>query len=290
MFLNHFFSLFYVAIACCSLYSSYRINYSAQKCFSFQSWAFNRRRTPQSGTSTNSPSLSPKKGIPRKLNPSKLKRPSPVKLPLSTEDHEEKIIKPVKSYARKTIAGQNIAICREFKIDSKKDFDFLGSFSNYESIPGFPLPEIAFVGRSNVGKSSLLNTISGLSKNIAVESKIPGRTQLINLFKCKDHEGDICIFADLPGYGYAKISKEQQEAISKFVSEYLENRTSLKLVVVLVDPRREPQENDRSMIKVILQLNCLRNNNINNNYRFYFHYRLVFDFHWTSCCSCCYKN
>lgn len=108
-----------------------------------------------------------------------------------------------------------------------------GSFTSAISVPTYPLPEIAFIGRSNVGKSSLLNCLTGLNKKIAVESKTPGRTQAINLFKCSDKEGDICVFVDLPGYGFAKMSKDQQAGIGVFLSGYLEERGPLKLVILL---------------------------------------------------------
>lgn len=156
-----------------------------------------------------------------------------------------------RSFAPKTILGKDVTVIREFKLDSKRDFSFIGSYSNFDSIPRYSLAEIAFVGRSNVGKSSLLNSISGMAKVLAVESKTPGRTQLINMFNCKDSEGDICIFTDLPGYGYAKISKEQQDQISTFVNRYLSERDSLRLTIVLVDARREPSEADYKMIKVL---------------------------------------
>jgi GTP-binding protein len=133
-------------------------------------------------------------------------------------------------------------------LDSQKKFGFVGSFTNVNSAPVFPSPEVAFIGRSNVGKSSLLNCLTGGNKKIAIESKTPGRTQCINLFKCEDNDGDIAILADLPGYGYAKISKTKQDQISVFLQEYMMKRTSLKVVFVLIDIRREPQDLDRAML------------------------------------------
>lgn len=108
--------------------------------------------------------------------------------------------KPVtKSFAKQTIWGQNIINCRTFSIDAKRTFEFCGSHTDAAAVPTYPLPEIAFLGRSNVGKSSLLNCITGSTKNIAVASKTPGRTRCINQFRCRDAEGDICTFVDLPG-------------------------------------------------------------------------------------------
>lgn len=159
-------------------------------------------------------------------------------------------IKRPLEYSKRNIHGSYNFICREFKIDSKKDFDFVSSYLDYRAIPIFPYPEIAFLGRSNVGKSSLLNCISGMSKPIAVASKTPGRTRLINIFKCYDSNGDICSFADLPGYGFGEISKEIQHQISKFVNQYLLNRDALKCVYLLLDARRDPMKQDEDMIKV----------------------------------------
>ena len=155
------------------------------------------------------------------------------------------------NFAKKTVWGQNLINCRSFNIDGAKKFDFLGSFNSMKALPVFPLPEISFLGRSNVGKSSLLNCLTGLNKKIAVEGKTPGRTQSINAFNCGDKDGGICVFADLPGYGYAKISKTQQDDLSSLLREYLQNRGSLRLAVLLVDIRREPQALDVNMLQFL---------------------------------------
>lgn len=155
------------------------------------------------------------------------------------------------NFAKKTVWGQNLINCRSFNIDGAKKFDFLGSFNTMKALPVFPLPEISFLGRSNVGKSSLLNCLTGLNKKIAVEGKTPGRTQSINAFNCGDKDGGICVFADLPGYGYAKISKTQQDDLSSLLREYLMNRGSLRLAVLLVDIRREPQALDVNMLQFL---------------------------------------
>ena len=102
-----------------------------------------------------------------------------------------------------------------------KSATYLISNVRVDACPTPDMPEFAFIGRSNVGKSSLFNCLTGLNKKVAVESKTPGRTQCINLFKCKDKEGEICVFTDLPGYGYAKISKTQQDDVSYFLKDYL---------------------------------------------------------------------
>lgn len=148
----------------------------------------------------------------------------------------------------KNIFGQNIINCRNFAVDAPKIFHFVGSYDNHILAPKFPVPEIAFIGRSNVGKSSLLNLLSGMNKNVAVVSKTPGRTRMINLFRVADKDGDICMLVDLPGYGFAKMAKDEQTKLSAFIRDYFENRGSLRLVVVLIDIRREVQESDQEIM------------------------------------------
>lgn len=198
----------------------------------------------------------PKSNSPKTSKPSqrstKSSRP-PIKQPSapaeSLDKSEVKTPKPP-SFAIKNIQGRNTIICRDFKIDAPKNFEFLGSFRSINQLPTYPLPEIAFIGRSNVGKSSLINCLTNLNKKVVITSKTPGRTQGINLLKCNDRQGDICIFSDLPGYGFAKISKEVQRDISQFVNEYLLDRDALKLCMVLLDARREPLESDYNTLKV----------------------------------------
>ena len=167
------------------------------------------------------------------------------------DNNDKKEVIKAKSFATQTIWGQNIINCRDFSIDGIKEYKFLGSYINLNEIPVYPIPEIAFIGRSNVGKSSLLNSLTGLNRKIAIESKTPGRTQCINLFKCSDKEGELCIFTDLPGYGFAKMSKAQQENVSSFLYQYLVNRSSLRLAILLIDIRREPQNSDLEMINLL---------------------------------------
>lgn len=121
------------------------------------------------------------------------------------------------------------------------NIEFLGSF--HESPPLLELPEVAFVGRSNVGKSSALNRLMG-RKHAARVSSRPGRTQAINLFRI----GKGCVFADLPGYGFAKVPEAVQDAWRDTIEAYLQGRERLKLVVLLVDARRKPQELDGQLL------------------------------------------
>ena len=108
--------------------------------------------------------------------------------------------------------------------------------------PPATMPEIAFVGRSNVGKSSLINTLVG-RKNLAKTSNTPGRTQLINFFTINEKVS----FVDLPGYGFAKVSQSVKKNWGEMVEAYLKERQSLALVVFILDVRRDPSEDDLSL-------------------------------------------
>lgn len=103
-------------------------------------------------------------------------------------------------------------------------------------------PEIVFVGRSNVGKSSLLNSLCG-RRALARTSARPGKTQTINFYEINGQ----FYLVDLPGYGYAKVSKEQRAEWGAFIFDYLRNRDRLVLIVHLIDSRHEPMKNDREV-------------------------------------------
>jgi GTP-binding protein len=110
-------------------------------------------------------------------------------------------------------------------------------------------PEVAFLGRSNVGKSSLINSLLG--EKLAKTSSTPGRTRSINFFSVRraGRSQPELLFADLPGYGYAKISKEISAEWPKFIEPYLEHRGPLSLSIVLIDTNVPPQEKDRQLIE-----------------------------------------
>lgn len=127
----------------------------------------------------------------------------------------------------------------------KNGVDFVGSFVRVQDMPATRLPEITLAGRSNVGKSSALNTLAGRTKKkIAVVSKTPGRTRMINLFRV----GKACTITDLPGYGYAKVSKEMQDDWRKQIEGYLRRRSELRLAILFVDAQRDPQEADAQLL------------------------------------------
>lgn len=119
--------------------------------------------------------------------------------------------------------------------------NFIKSVNNLKNRPD-PLPEVCFVGRSNVGKSSLINMI--LSYKIAKISSTPGKTRFLNYFLINDS----FYFVDLPGYGYAKISKEEQEKWKHFLTSYLQNNKNLKVVFQLIDMRHEYKNSDKMMV------------------------------------------
>lgn len=120
-----------------------------------------------------------------------------------------------------------------------KSADFVISNTDIDKCPKERIPEYAFIGRSNVGKSSLINMLTG-RKSLAKTSGKPGKTQLINHFKINNS----WFLVDLPGYGYAKVSKKNRSIFAKFIYEYLEKRENLICTFVLVDSRHEPQKID----------------------------------------------
>lgn len=124
--------------------------------------------------------------------------------------------------------------------------EFWTSIGSASGLKDFKLDEIAFVGRSNAGKSSLINAITGKRK-LAVTSSLPGRTRLINYFKINDS----FFFVDLPGYGYARASKVDQAKWQQLIETYLENTNHLKCAFVLMDVRHLPSDLDKMMIKYL---------------------------------------
>lgn len=120
---------------------------------------------------------------------------------------------------------------------------FFVSNSDYSKCPKPVLPEYAFIGRSNVGKSSLINMLTG-KKHLAKISGTPGKTQLINHFIINNS----WYLVDLPGYGFARISKTIKEKWEKMISDYLQKRTNLVATFILVDSRLEPQQSDLDFI------------------------------------------
>ncbi len=114
-------------------------------------------------------------------------------------------------------------------------------------IPQNELPEIAFAGKSNVGKSSLINALMN-RKSLARTSSQPGKTQTINFYNIND----ALYFVDLPGYGYAKVSQQEKEKWGKMIERYLHQSNVLKAVFLLIDIRHDPSANDKTMYEWIL--------------------------------------
>ena len=127
---------------------------------------------------------------------------------------------------------------------------FKGSFNSFSEVPNEHLPECCFIGRSNVGKSSIINAVTK-SKKLAKTSKTPGRTQNINLFLINDKVNII----DLPGYGYAKVSKTKREELYFLIENYLINRKNLKQVFVLIDCKVGIKDNDIDILDIISENN-----------------------------------
>ncbi|MGB3465022.1 MAG: ribosome biogenesis GTP-binding protein YihA/YsxC [Cyclobacteriaceae bacterium] len=125
-----------------------------------------------------------------------------------------------------------------------KTAKFVVSNTDYKKCPDTKLPEYAFIGRSNVGKSSLINMLTNHSK-LAKTSGRPGKTQLINHFLINEQ----WYLVDLPGYGYAKVSKESRADWEQMISDYLVNRENLYNVFVLIDSRLSPQAIDLEFLQ-----------------------------------------
>jgi GTP-binding protein len=127
---------------------------------------------------------------------------------------------------------------------------FLTTASELAHLPATELPEIAFVGRSNAGKSTAINTLTQ-QRRLAFASKTPGRTQHINLFELGPKTGADALFADLPGYGYAAVARGAKLRWQQVMANYLEVRRSLEGVVLLVDARLGFTELDRTLLSFI---------------------------------------
>src|SRR6056300_2089659 len=122
--------------------------------------------------------------------------------------------------------------------------EFVMSNSKVEQCPKALIPEYAFIGRSNVGKSSLINMLTQ-RKSLAKTSGRPGKTQLINHFKINDQ----WFLVDLPGYGYARVSKKDKKTFQKYITDYFLKREQLVCAFVLVDIRHEPQPVDIDFLR-----------------------------------------
>ena len=120
-----------------------------------------------------------------------------------------------------------------------KSVSFYRSFANYNDIPNSKFAEVTFIGKSNVGKSSLINDLC--TKKIANVSTLPGKTRLINFFLINNS----FYFVDLPGYGYAKTSKSIIKKWPELIESYLEKREQIKYIIFIIDIRRVPNEQDK---------------------------------------------
>ena len=127
---------------------------------------------------------------------------------------------------------------------------FLTTASRLDQLPAGELPEIAFVGRSNAGKSTAINALTQ-QRRLAFASKTPGRTQHINLFEVGPREAPDALFADLPGYGYAAVARGAKERWQEVMAEYLAVRRSLAGVVLLVDSRLGLTDLDRGLLDFV---------------------------------------
>lgn len=146
-----------------------------------------------------------------------------------------------------------------------KNAEFTVSATNPKQYPKDDLPQIVLVGKSNVGKSSFINTMLN-RKKLARTSSEPGKTRLINFYKAEVKNSEICdtdninpinefYFVDLPGYGFSKMSKQEQVQVGNFIEEYLQKCQNISLIIFLVDIRHNPTSNDKLMYDYILKQN-----------------------------------
>ena len=131
-----------------------------------------------------------------------------------------------------------------------KNPEFKISAVNPKQYPDDGLPQVVLVGKSNVGKSSFINSMIN-RKRLARTSSEPGKTRQINFYKMDD----IFYFVDLPGYGYSKMSKAEQVRVGGFIEEYLKKFKNIALIVFLIDIRHSPTENDRLMYQYVINSN-----------------------------------
>lgn len=124
--------------------------------------------------------------------------------------------------------------------------DFFAAINNLDQLPPATLPEIAFAGRSNVGKSSLINALTA-RKTLARTSDTPGRTQQLNFFDLGGH----LFMVDMPGYGYAKVSKAQKKQWSFLIRDYLRGRQTLRCVLLLIDSRHGLKDSDEEIMTML---------------------------------------
>jgi GTP-binding protein len=140
-------------------------------------------------------------------------------------------------------AKEGSAMRKQQKKMEVKQVAFAGSFPKHSLAPADGKPEYAFIGRSNVGKSSLINMLTG-RKEVARTSKTPGKTQTLNYYRVND----AWYLVDLPGYGYARISKTKRKEWEKMIQDYMVKRATLQCAVVLIDANVPPQKIDLDFI------------------------------------------
>jgi GTP-binding protein len=130
--------------------------------------------------------------------------------------------------------------------------DFLTSAASCADFPRDGIPEIAFVGRSNVGKSSLLNKLAS-RRALAHTSATPGKTRLVNFFRIERKAAAPLLFVDLPGYGWARVARRERSAWRHLIESYLEGRAALRAVLLLLDARRDPADDERNFLPWLQQ-------------------------------------
>jgi GTP-binding protein len=165
----------------------------------------------------------------------------------AVEDREYSISKSFLSPQDKALLAW-----KRFKSSPTDEIDFIGAYLDKQLPPRLGAPEVAFLGRSNVGKSSLLNNLVG--SDSARVGKTPGATASVNLYGIFRKDKAIMGLVDLPGFGYAKLSKESKESVQMAAENYLDKRKELVLGILLVDIRRVPSDDDRAVLAALFDM------------------------------------
>jgi GTP-binding protein len=163
-----------------------------------------------------------------------------------TEDTEQTNTEFIQSALTSIEEDQMIPYAEEGRKFFAGSCDFILGIAALSQLPEGDMPEIAFAGRSNVGKSSLVNALTG-RKTLARTSNTPGRTQQLNFFNL--NQG--CYLVDMPGYGYAKVSKSMRSDWDKLIRSYLKGRVHLRCVFILVDARHGLKDSDHELMKML---------------------------------------
>jgi len=212
---------------------------------------FNQKNRKQSSSQSNSPpwQVISKKDMAKNIQAEKKRRELAQTEGIHNvkEDVDYKVANTFLSTEDKALLGW-----KRFSQSAQDEIDFIGAYLNKQLPPRLGTPEVAFLGRSNVGKSSLLNRL--VNSPMAKVGKTPGATSSVNLYGMFRNNKPLLGFVDLPGFGYAKLSKEKKDSVQETAEHYLGKRKELMLGILLVDIRRVPSDDDRAVLAALYDM------------------------------------